>query len=562
MRNPLDSRYVDLVRLLRRYGRSDLVSGAQLDEFSLDEPGSGGEGRGSGEEDLARQFAADLERMGPTFVKLGQLLSTRFDLLPPAYTGALARLQDSVEPIPFTVVREVIETELGASIRERFNDVVVSPLASASIGQVHAATLRNGHEVVIKVQRPGVRETVRADMEVLGRLAALADSRTEAGRRFGFGQLLAHFRRSLAGELDYRREAKNLVTFAELTAEYDLLVVPRPVPEYTTSRLLTMDRIEGRKITDIGRLGLLDIDGGAIVEELFRAYLRMMLDHGVLHADPHPGNLMLTDDGRLALLDLGMTVSVPPRIQDAVVKLLLSISDGNGEEAALILADMGRPVDGYDAAAFRDDVSHLIAESVASGADLRVGTVLVNLSRISGVHGVRPPAEMAMIGRAMLNLDEATSHLDPGFSPAECIRDNVSDIFASGLKAAPGGLLAAAIEAKDFTAQLPKRANVILDAMAAGQFRVRIDAIDESRLHLVLQRVANRLTLGLIIAATLVGAAFMMQVPSSWTLLGYPGIAIVFFLLAALAGIALAIWILVTDRRVVSRTDRPGGRPR
>ena len=278
---------------------------------------------------------------------------------------------------------------------------------------------------------------------------------------------------------------------------------------------------------------------------------------------PHPGNLMLTDDGRLALLDLGMTVSVPPRIQDAVVKLLLSISDGNGEEAALILADMGRPVDGYDAAAFRDDVSHLIAESVASGADLRVGTVLVNLSRISGRPRSAPSRpRSAMIGRAMLNLDEATSHLDPGFSPAECIRDNVSDIFASGLKAAPGGLLAAAIEAKDFTAQLPKRANVILDAMAAGQFRVRIDAIDESRLHLVLQRVANRLTLGLIIAATLVGAAFMMQVPSSWTLLGYPGIAIVFFLLAALAGIALAIWILVTDRRVVSRTDRPGGRPR
>ena len=552
MLNPLDSRYVDLVRLLRRYGRSDLVSGAQLDEFSVDDTGV--DDPVTGDTETAERFAADLERMGPTFIKLGQLLSTRFDLLPAAYTTALSRLQDTVEPIPFAAVREVVETELGASIGERFSDFGADPLASASIGQVHTATLRNGREVVVKVQRPGVRETVRDDMEVLTRLATFADNRTEAGRRFGFGQLLAQFRRSVAGELDYRREAKNLVTFGELTAGYDRLVVPQPVMEYTTSRVLTMDRIHGRKITDIGRLGLTDVDARPIVEQLFRAYLRMILDTGVLHADPHPGNLLLTDDGRLALLDLGMTASVPPRLQDEVVKLLLAISDGDGEEAAGILAAMGHPVEGYDAAAFRDDVSHLVSEAVASGADLQVGTVLVDLSRLSGIHGLRPPAEMSMIGKAMLNLDLATSHLDPTFAPAECIRDNVSEIFASGLKATPGGLLAAAIETKNFTAQLPQRANRILDAMAAGEFRLQVDAIDEQRLHLVLQRIANRLTLGLIIAATLIGAAFMMRVPSSWTVLGYPGIAILFFLLAALAGVAMAVWIITTDRKV-ARTD-------
>ena len=556
MRNPLDSRYMDLVRLLRRYGRSDLVSGARLDEFAADDAGAGtgADDPVTGDQPTAERFAADLERMGPTFIKLGQLLSTRFDLLPPAYTTALTRLQDAVEPIPFAQVREVVEAELGATIGERFSDFSVDPLASASIGQVHAATLRNGHEVVVKVQRPGIRETVRDDMEVLARLATVADARTEAGRRFGFGQLLTQFRRSLAGELDYRREAKNLVTFGELTADYEHLVVPQPVMEYTTGNLLVMDRIEGRKITDIGRFGLTDIDARPIVEELFRAYLRMILDQGVLHADPHPGNLLLTDDGRLALLDLGMTASVSPRLQDEVVKLLLSISDGDGEETAVILAAMGHPVEGYDAAAFRDDVSHLVSEAVASGADLEVGTTLVGLSRLCGLHGLRPPAEMSMIGKAMLNLDQATSHLDPTFAPAQCIRDNVSEIFASGLKTSPGGLLSAAIEAKDFTAQLPRRANRILDAMADGEFRVRIDAIDEQRLHLVLQRVANRLTLGLVIAAMLLGAAFMMRVPSSWTVLGYPGIAILFFLLAAVAGIALSVWIIATDRKV-ARAD-------
>src|SRR5690606_34055241 len=157
-------------------------------------------------------------------------------------------------------------------------------------------------------------------------------------------------------------------------------------------------------------------------------------DEGLLHADPHPGNLLVTDDGRLALLDLGMVAAVPARVQEHVVKLLLAIGDGDGEEAARTLADMGHPIDGYDAAAFRQAVTHLVSEAVASGADLQAGTVLVELSRISGVHGLRPPAEMSMIGKALLNLDQATMHLDPEFSPAEAIRDNVTEIFASSLK--------------------------------------------------------------------------------------------------------------------------------
>ena len=211
---------------------------------------------------------------------------------------------------------------------------------------------------------------------------------------------------------------------------------------------------------------------------------------------------------------------------------------------------MGHPIDGYDAAAFRDDVTHLVSEAVASGSDLQAGRLLVELSRLSGVHGLRPPAEMAMIGKALLNLDQTTVHLDPDFSPADAIRDNVSDIFASSLKVSPGGLLTAAIEAKEFTAQLPKRANRILDTLARGEMRVRVDAIDEQRLHLVLQRVGNRLTLGLIIAATIIGAAMMMRVETDARVLGFPAIAMVFFSVAVLAAVALAVHIVLTDRAV------------
>ena len=187
---------------------------------------------------------------------------------------------------------------------------------------------------------------------------------------------------------------------------------------------------------------------------------------------------------------------------------------------------------------------------MASGSDISVGTVLMDLSRLSGHHGLRPPAEMSLVGKALLNLDQATSHLDPDFAPAAAIRSNVSEIFAAGLTMSAGGLIAAAIESKTFMSQLPKRANTIMDSLAGGEFKIQVQAIDEERLHTVIQRVANRVTLGIIIAATILGAAMVVRVPSSWTVLGYPGLALLLFLFAVCAGVALAVWIFLTDRKV------------
>ena len=543
-------RYRDLARLAWRHGRDDLLADAGLGDFTFtdEDPRTGDEGK-------AEQLAHDLESLGPTFVKLGQLLSTRYDLLPAAYTSALARLQDEVAPFPFEQVREIVESELGAELRSLYAEFDPEPLAAASLGQVHRAKLRNGRDVVVKVQRPGIRDVARSDMEVLGRLAAAADKRTETGRRYGVEKLLAQFARSLAGELDYRREARNLTKFRELAKGHDLLLVPKPVDTHTSGRVLTMDHVPGRKVTDVGKFGLLDVDSRPIVEQLFAFYLTMMLDTGVIHADPHPGNLLLTDDGRLALIDFGMVATVSPRLQDQVLKLLLAISDGDGEEAARVLAGMGHPLPDYDAGAFRDDVTHLVSEAINAGSELQVGTVLVELSRLSGAHGLRPPAEMSMIGKALLNLDEATLHLDPDFSPTEALRDNVGAMMAGGLKVSAGGLMAAAVEAKEFTAMLPKRANRIMDNLAEGEFHLQVHAIDEERLHTVLQRVANRLTFGMVIAATILGAALLARAPGGSQVLGLPVVALVFFVLAVSSGVALTVWIVTTDRKV-ARTER------
>lgn len=544
------SRYVDLLRLALRHGRRDLLQGVDVDDFDPD--GDLGDIEG----DAPERLADDLERMGPTYIKFGQLLSTRVDLLPAAYTEALARLQDHVAPFPFEQVSATVEAELGAPLRTLFSQFDEEPLAAASLAQVHRARTRNGRDVVVKVQRPDVRETVRGDMEVLGSLADKVERHTEVGRRYGITDLLAQFRRTLAGELDYRREAHNLVRFGELTADYEHLLVPQPIPELSSSRVLTMDYIAGRPVTSIGPLGLIDLDTRPLVEELFSAYLKMILVDGTLHADPHPGNVLVTDDGRLALLDFGMVTSVPRRMRDRIVKLLLAISDGDGEEAALVLAEMGHPLAGYDAGRFRDDVSHLVSNAVAMGSDVEAGTVLVELSRLSGAHGLRPPAEMSMVGKTLLNLDQVTAHLDPGFAPAEAIRDNLEQLLRSGLSVSLSGAIASAIEAKEFAAQLPRRANRVMDALSEGELAVRVKTIDEVRLLSLLQRLTNRLTMGIVLAAIVVGAALMMQVPTTAQILGYPAIAMVFFLLAAIAGAVLLVTIVVTDRRSAQAAQR------
>jgi predicted unusual protein kinase regulating ubiquinone biosynthesis (AarF/ABC1/UbiB family) len=284
----------------------------------------------------------------------------------------------------------------------------------------------------------------------------------------------------------------------------------------------------------------------------------MILVDGTLHADPHPGNVLLTEDGRLALIDFGMVATVSKRVQDRIVKLLLALSDGDGEEAALVLAEMGHPLAGYDAGRFRDDVSHLVSISMALGGDVQVGSVLVELARLSGHHGLRPPAEMSMVGKTLLNLDRVTKHLDPDFDPTLAIRHNLDDILKGGLSVSLAGALSSAIEAKDFAAQLPRRANRILDALSEGELAIRVKTVDEVRILSTLHRLANRLTMGVIIAAIVVGAALMMQVQTRTTIWGYPAVAMIFFLVAALAGGALVVSIVLGDRKAqkAARRDR------
>jgi ubiquinone biosynthesis protein len=543
------ARYRDIARLLVRYGRSDLVRDLDVDglaESDLNEPPC---------ED-AEQLAADLEAMGPTFIKLGQMLSTRVDLLPRPYTDALSRLQDQVAPIPFEDVERVVTEELGVDLRHGFTSFDEQPLAAASLAQVHRAVLRSGREVAVKVQRPGIRQQITDDLAALGELARFADDHTKVGRRYGLSTLLEQFRKALLAELDYTREATNLVRLREILERWPRLVVPQPVPDYTTSRVLTMDYLPGRKVTDLTPLARTDIDGEPLVDDLFSGYLQQMLGEGFFHADPHPGNVLLTSDGRLAVLDVGMVGRLSPGAREQCVRLLLAVSDGNGDAAADVFVGLGTKGEDFDADRFRTAASELVLRSVDLGHRLQAGTVVLELTRIAGECGLRPAPEMALVGKALLNLDQVAQTLDPSFAPAEAIRRNTASIVQSRMSTSTGTLLGAAIEARDFTVQLPGRINKVMDAVAEGSFHLKVDAIDQPQLLAVLQRLANRLASGMVLASLVVGAALMMQIPTRSRILGYPSIAMVCFALAALGGLTLLASVVLADRRIARTAKR------
>ena len=547
-------RYGNVARLLVKYGNP----GAEPVDDSV--PGDLAPPADAEPAALGAELAKDLEALGPTFIKLGQLLSSRGTLIPAGYAEALERLQDSVEPFSFEDVERIVTEELGVRISKGFETFDPTPLASASLGQVHRARLRGGRDVVVKVQRPNIRQRITEDLEAFDEMARVLEKHTRVGQRMDLRAVLEEFRRTIFEELDYRREASNLDRLADNLSDFSLIVVPRPVPDYSSSRVLTMDFVPGQKITSLNPAARLEVDGDALAEELFRAYLQQILVDGFFHADPHPGNVFLTPDNRIGLLDLGMVARLAPRLQDALLKMVMAIAHGQGDETADLALEIAERGDNVKEREFRRRVSGMVSEYGGTGlASLAVGKVFLDIVRASMDAGVRLPPETAMLGKALYNLEGIGRALAPEFDPTDSIRRNSARLLRQRMvkSLSPGSVMSSALELRDFADRLPSRLNRILDAAATNRLGLRLETgLDAPRIMLGFQRVANRITMGLVLAALIMGAAMLMRVETSFRILGYPGFAILLFLLAAGAGIALVFSIVRHDRRDVEASER------
>ncbi|MCA1733587.1 MAG: AarF/ABC1/UbiB kinase family protein, partial [Acidobacteria bacterium] len=353
-------RYAQLALLFTRYGRKDFQLATDPEEELAAPPEDDEQPLEPEVEERAAAFAEALKGMGPTFVKFGQVLSTRPDIVPPPYIEKLEELQDKIEPFSFADVERIVEEELGGRISKIFGDFDATPVAAASLGQVHNALLRDGREVVVKVQRPGVRQSVDEDMGVFAEIAEFLDKHSAVARRMNLVGSVKQVRRSFVNELDYRLEARNIQTFRRNLADFPEIYIPEVLGDLTTSRVLTMEMIRGKKVSKITPLEIIDHDYADLANALTKAYLKQICVDGVWHSDPHPGNVFVRED-QLVLLDFGMTSRISGDMQDEIIKLLLGVTENKGEEVAEVCMRIGTRQQGFKRDQFVRDVSEMVS---------------------------------------------------------------------------------------------------------------------------------------------------------------------------------------------------------
>ena len=410
--------------------------------------------------------------------------------------------------------------------------------------------MRDGRPVVVKVQRPDIRKQIADDFEVLEEIANFFDEHTDIGRRYRFGKILAEFKSSILQELDYLREASNLTTLANNLKEFPHILVPLPVLDFCSRSVLTMDYVSGAKITTLSPVVKLEINGDVLAEEFFKAYLKQVLIDGFFHADPHPGNVFLTDDGRLALLDLGMTGRVSSNMQENLLRLLLAISEGNGDETVKIVLRISETAEDFDEVEFSKKAAAFVSEQKDQTLNHQnVGKALMEVSRTAAQTGLYVPTELTLLGKTLLQLEQVGKILCPTFNPNASVRRHVAEIMTTRMRkaASPGHLFGSLLEMKDFIGGLPGRVNKILDVVGNSKLEVNVKTPDARHLLNGFEKIANRVTTGIILAALIVGAALMMRISSTFQIFGYPGIAMICFLVALGGSGWLVLGILWKD---------------
>jgi len=424
---------------------------------------------------------------------------------------------------------------------------------------VHLAALHDGRPVAVKIQRPNIAKQIEEDFAALEELARFMDRHTKFGHRYQLLKVLEEFENALAHELDYQREAANLVALHNNLKQFQQIRIPLPIQGYTTHKILTMEFIEGTKITELSPLAHLEMDGAVLAEELFQAYLHQVLVDGTFHADPHPGNVFLTDDKKVALLDLGMVGHTTPSMQENLLKLLLSVSEGQSDQAADIAILISDTKNWFNEIDFRHKIGQLIAEQKNSTLQqMDLGRVILDVGRTAADTGLYVPMELSLLGKTLLQLDQIGRTLAPKFDPNESIRRNASKILNERLKSSftEGRAFSTLLEAKQFIGALPSRLNKILDALGNAELNVKVQPAETEFLVKSAQQVANRITTGLILAALIVGAALLMKVETSFQLFGYPGFAIICFVTAAVGGLWLVLSIFWQDYKAKLRSRR------
>jgi predicted unusual protein kinase regulating ubiquinone biosynthesis (AarF/ABC1/UbiB family) len=490
-------------------------------------------GRREATRDGARRFRIALEQLGTTYIKLGQLLSSRPDLLPDVYIEELGRLVDEVPPEDFAAIEAVIDEDVGLSTFVRIDP---QPLATASIAQTHRALLGSGRDVVVKVRRPGVAEQVALDLAVLRSTARIAAGRSETAELLQLEALADELEVHLRAELDFLEEAHNTELIARMVERFPSLVVPAVAHPYVSERVLVLDHVDGKKVGPDH--GLPPEQAEELAKQFFRAYVYQVVVEGVYHADPHPGNVLLTPDGRLALLDFGLLGRLDEDTRRGLSLLLLALAQNRADDVADVIFSLALTDVHSDEPGFVHDVRRILPRyhwRPLSG--IRTGEALADLQRLALDHGLRLPTSFALVGKTLSQADTIARTLYPELDPIELIEEEAMDVMVLEMsrRLEPNRLLASVYTQLEPLTRMPRRLGHLVSELERGSLKIGVVPTGLDDFEHNMRSIANRIGAAIIISALLLASSLIfMSHRAEW-------LAIAGYSLAALLG-AFMVW--------------------
>ena len=537
-------RYRQIAEILTRHGMGHAVGVMGLDRFVPIHKSLQSGNRLAKSTIGPTHLRMALEELGATFIKLGQILSTRSDLLPPEYQTELARLQDAASPVAPDVVRQVVTAELGRPLDAAFASFDLTPLASASIGQAHAAILQDGTEVIVKVRRPGVVEQVEEDLEILQNLAEMASRRWELANQYDLPGLADDYAQTLRDELDYLREGRNAERFAANFAHDRNIHIPRVFWELTTSRMLTLERVRGIKINDLAALDAAHIDRRALAQRATNLILHMVFEDGFFHADPHPGNFFVETGGRIGLIDFGMVGTLDKRTQEQLVGMLTAMTAQDADRLEAVLEELGVARQRIDRVSLQRDLDHVLRQYYGRQlADINISAILGETLSIVRRYHLQLPTNMALLVKTIVMEEGLGVQLDPNFNLASVLapyarrllwREYSPLVWARRLSDA-------SVDAARLGIDLPQQVRRIINDLERGTLEVAARPVGLEPYIYRLERIANRIVVGILTAAFVIGLAMLLTADRPQ---GFAQWAGVFFALGIAAAVVFGLYLL------------------
>jgi ubiquinone biosynthesis protein len=541
-------RYREIVQVLARHGFGNLIDQLELVPY-LSLPRRLFRGATPGPPLTApERMRLAIEELGPTFIKFGQIMSTRPDLIPPSYLAQLVKLRDTVPPAPWEAVKEQIEWELDGSLDALFTSFEVEPVAAASLGQVHQATLPGREEVVVKVQRPGIEETVEVDLEILFDLARLIQERIPLGKIYDFVEIAEEFAFTLRNEMDYRREGHNADRFRRNFAHEPALYIPRVYWDCTTRRVLTLERISGIKIDDVATLDAAGVDRRQVARNAARIVIKEVLEDGFFHADPHPGNFFAMDEAVIGAMDFGMVGHLDQRDRENLVRLYIVAVQLDTEGIVEQLIRMGAASRDVDRLGLQRDIGRLLNKYHGLPLkEIRAREVMEEVMPVAFRHHLRLPSRLWLLGKTLAMLEGVGLQLDPDFDIFALSQPHVRKFLWQMVSPQTWGrrLLRSGGDWGELLADLPRRVPRLVDQLEEGDLQLTLRLREIETFLVRLDRVGNRLAISVLLAAFIVSLALLM--PSF--LGGQQGWIFWLIVLGFVAASVLGLWLLLSILR-------------